>query len=125
VLPTQTSQVYYTRSPGRKRVRPPTDWQVVIHIPSRTRAQPTENEVYQEDILRSPTPIRVEPVDDINLVHSGVEGVEVDRDLLNVPDVVQLFSEVESESEEDGEADDGYDSPVPNENDDTSNNEEE
>jgi hypothetical protein len=125
VLPTQTSQVYYTRSPGRKRVRPPADWQVVIHIPARTRAQPTENEVYQEDILRSPSTILVEPENDINLVHSGVEGVEVDRDSLNVPDVVQLFSEVESEPEEDGEEDDGYESPPANETDDTSTNEEE
>ena len=121
VLPTQTSQVYYTRSPGRKRGRPPTDWQVVIHIPARTRAQPIENEVYQEDILRSPSTILVEAGTEINLVHSGVQGDEVDRNSLNVPDVVQL-SDPESEAEEDNEEDDGYDSP---DNDNTSDNEEE
>ena len=124
VLPTQATQVYYTPSPGRKRARPPMDWQVVIPIPARIRAQPTEIEVYQEDILRSPSTVLSEPDTAINLVRSGVKGVEVDRDSLNVPDVVQLFSEVESESEED-EEDDGYDSPAADETDDTSNNEEE
>ena len=41
-----------------------------------------------------------------------------------MPDVVQL-SDPESEAEEDNEEDDGYDSPVPIENVNTSDNEEE
>ena len=79
VLPTQVSQVYYTPSPGRKRVRTPADWQVVIHIPARNCIQLLDNEVYQEEILQRPINI-MEADNDLYLLEGGIEVDEAELD---------------------------------------------
>ncbi|XXG77368.1 hypothetical protein AAC387_Pa08g1535 [Persea americana] len=78
VLPTQTLQVYYTPSHVRKRDRPPADWQVVIHTPTRTRVQLVDGEFYQEEMLHRPPVINVDDNNELNQLVSGDEPDELD-----------------------------------------------
>lgn len=110
VLPTQTTQVYYTPSPGRKRDRPPADWQVVIHTPARRREEVVDGEIYQEQMLHSPTVINVDDSEIIQL-DGGDDPQEIGPELLLVLDndeEEELLTDTDTESEK--EEDDGYES---------------
>ena len=111
VLPSQTQQVYYTRTPTRKRDRPPIDWQVVVHTPARNRVQVVDGAVYQEEMLHNPLIINI---DDNNQLNNLERGGEDEMDL----DTVQQLDDTDSEEEDllsetntESEATDGYDSP--------------
>ncbi|KAK1399043.1 hypothetical protein POM88_008906 [Heracleum sosnowskyi] len=67
VLPTQTTQVYYTASPGKKRDRLPADWKVVIHTPARRREEVVDGDIYQEQMLHRPDVINVDEGEIIQL----------------------------------------------------------
>ena len=113
VLPSQASQVYYTRSPSKKRERPPAQWHAVIHTPARHRVHlvNVDDEVFQDD---QPFQISaIEGVDDegFDLVEHGVEPIVVDTNALLQPDGVELLVDPESEPE-DASDEDGYESPL-------------
>ena len=115
VLPSQTSQVYYTRSPCKKRQRPPAQWHVVIHTPARHRVHlvNVDDEVYQDETFQS-APIVVvddDAVHGLDLVEYGVDPNEVELSTLGVPDTEELLIDPESETEEVGD-EDGYESPT-------------
>ncbi|KAK1404226.1 DUF4216 domain-containing protein [Heracleum sosnowskyi] len=83
VLPTQTKQVYFTSSPGRKRDRPPSDWQAVIHTPTRRYGGDEPHEIDPEAIL---------------VLHDHIDTKEEE----------ELLIDTDSESESEG--DDDYES---------------
>ncbi|KAL8110077.1 hypothetical protein AgCh_025982 [Apium graveolens] len=85
VLPTQTKQVYYTPSPGKRRDRPPSDWQTIIHTPTRKCEEVVNGEFYQEEMLRRPDVINVEDNEVIQL-DGGDEPHEIDLELILVSD---------------------------------------
>ncbi|KAL8099853.1 hypothetical protein AgCh_032200 [Apium graveolens] len=60
ILPTQTKQVYYTPSPSKRRDRPPSDWQTIIHTLARRCEEVVIGEFYQEEMLRRSDVINVE-----------------------------------------------------------------
>lgn len=111
VLPTQTIQVYYTPSPVRKRDRPPTDWQVVIHTPARSRVQVIDGDFYQEEMLQRPPIINIEDNNDVIQLEGGDEPDELDPETVIVQDdsdiEKELLTDTDTESEEDG-----YESPI-------------
>ncbi|XP_074352803.1 uncharacterized protein LOC141691955 [Apium graveolens] len=112
VLPTQTTQVYYTPSPGRKRDRPPADWQVVIHTPARRREEVVDGEIYQEQMLNRPTVIEVDDNEVIEL-DGGDDPREIDSELILVPDDIELEEEellTDSDTDSGTDEDDGYES---------------
>ena len=112
VLPTQTTQVYYTSSPGRKRDRPPADWQVVIHTPARRREEVVDGEIYQEQMLNKPTVVDVDENEVIEL-DGGDDPHEIDSELILVPDDLEMTDEellTDSDIESNSEEDDGYES---------------
>ncbi|KAK1354775.1 hypothetical protein POM88_048031 [Heracleum sosnowskyi] len=113
VLPTQTKQVYYTPSPGKKRDRPPTDWQTIIHTPARRREEVISGEFYQEEILHGPTVINVDDSEVIQLDGED-EPDEIDPTLILVSDdIIDIEDEellIDTDSESESEADDGYES---------------
>ncbi|XP_074323740.1 uncharacterized protein LOC141660653 [Apium graveolens] len=89
VLPTQTTQVYYTPSSGRKRDRPPADWQM----------------------LNRPTVIEVDDNEVIEL-DGGDDPQEIDSELILVPDDIESEEELltDSDTESSADEDDGYES---------------
>ncbi|KAL8098121.1 hypothetical protein AgCh_031042 [Apium graveolens] len=112
VLPTQAKQVYYTPGPGKRRDRPPSDWQAIIHTPARRREEVVNGEFYQEEMLHRPAVINVDDSEVIQL-DGGDEPNEVDPELILVPDDIdteeeKLLIDIDSEFESDGE--DGYES---------------
>nr|XP_017239698.1 PREDICTED: uncharacterized protein LOC108212485 [Daucus carota subsp. sativus] len=112
VLPNQTVQVYYTSGPGRKRDRPPSNWQTIIHTPARRREEVVSGEFYQEQMLHRPTIVNVDENEVIQL-DGGDEPHEIDPELILVPNDTdteeeELLTDYDSESE--SEADDGYES---------------
>ena len=112
VLPNQTVPVYYTSSPGRKRDRPPSNWQTIIHTPARRREEVVSGEFYQEQMLHRPTIVNVDENEVIEL-DGGDEPHEIDPELILVPNDTdteeeELLTDYDSESE--SEADDGYES---------------
>ncbi|KAK1356869.1 hypothetical protein POM88_050125 [Heracleum sosnowskyi] len=113
VLPTQTKQVYYTPSPGKKRDRPPTGWQAIIHTPTRRREELVSGEFYQEEILHGPTVINVNDSEVIQLDGED-EPDEIDPALILVSDeIIDTEDEellIDTDSESGSEADDGYES---------------
>jgi hypothetical protein len=115
VLPTQASQVYYTRSPCKKRSRPPADWHTVIHTPARHRVHlvNVDDEVFQDERFQSSSIIDVESDgdDNLDLVEEGDEANIVELQALGVPDVEELLVDPESDDEDVGE-EDGYESPI-------------
>lgn len=113
VLPTQTSQVYYTTPPCKKRSRPPADWHTVIHTPARHRVHlvNVDDEVYQNETFQSSSIVDVESDDDLNLVEEGGETNMVELQALDVPDIEELLIDPDSDDEDVGE-EDGYESPI-------------
>ncbi|KAK1361942.1 hypothetical protein POM88_046416 [Heracleum sosnowskyi] len=113
VLLTQKKQVYYTPSPGKKRDRPPTDWQTIIHTPARRREEVISGEFYQEEILHGPTVINVDDSEVIQLDGED-EPDEIDPALILVSDdIIDTEDEellIDTFSESESEADDGYES---------------
>ncbi|XP_063942632.1 uncharacterized protein LOC135150300 [Daucus carota subsp. sativus] len=112
VLPTQTTQVYYTPTPGRKRDRPPANWQVVIHTPARRREEVIAGDVYQEQTLHRPNVINVEDDEVIQLDNKN-EAHEIDPELLLVADDIDTDNEellTDTDTEIDTDEDDGYES---------------
>ncbi|KAK1399147.1 hypothetical protein POM88_009010 [Heracleum sosnowskyi] len=110
VLPTQTTQVYYTASPGKKRDRLPADWKVVIHTPARRREEVVDGDIYQEQMLHRPDVINVDEGEIIQL-DGGDDPQEMDPALLLVSDneeEEELLTDTDTESE--NEEDDGYES---------------
>ncbi|KAJ8639970.1 hypothetical protein MRB53_016664 [Persea americana] len=113
-LPTQTLQVYYTPCPIRKRDRPPTDWQVVIHTLARTRVQLVDGEFYQEEMLHRPPVINVDDNNELNQLVGGDEPDELDPESVPVPvysdtEEEELLTETDTDTE--SEENDGYESP--------------
>ncbi|KAK1375170.1 hypothetical protein POM88_031363 [Heracleum sosnowskyi] len=97
-------------SAGRKRDRPPADWQVVIHTPARKREEVVDGEFYQESILYTPVVINVDD-DEIIQLDGGDNPEEIDPQLILVSDneeEEELLTDTDSELEN-GE-DDGYES---------------
>nr|XP_017240695.1 PREDICTED: uncharacterized protein LOC108213418 isoform X2 [Daucus carota subsp. sativus] len=112
VLPTQTTQVYYTPTPGRKRDRPPANWQVVIHTPARRREEVIAGDVYQEQTLHRPNVINVED-DEVIQLDDENEAHEIDPELLLVADDIDTDNEellTDTDTEIDTDEDDGYES---------------
>ncbi|KAJ8646970.1 hypothetical protein MRB53_008718 [Persea americana] len=114
VLPTQTLQVYYTPSPIRKRDRQPTDWQVGIRTPARTRVQLVDREFYQEEMLHRPPVINVDDNNELNRLVGGDEPDELDPKSLPVlvdsdTEEEELLTETDTDTE--SKEDDGYESP--------------
>ncbi|KAJ8650351.1 hypothetical protein MRB53_003374 [Persea americana] len=125
VLPTQTLQVYYTPNPIRKRDRPPADWQVVIHTPTRTRVQLIDGEFYQEEMLHRPPVINVDDNNELNQFVGGDESDELDPESVPVPvdsetEEEELLTEIDTDTE--SKEDDGYESPHDVQDDSESNN---
>ncbi|KAK1398848.1 hypothetical protein POM88_008711 [Heracleum sosnowskyi] len=105
-----SGKLYYTPSAGRKRDRPPADWQVVIHTPARKREEVVDGEFYQESILYTPVVINVDD-DEIIQLDGGDNPEEIDPQLILVSDneeEEELLTDTGSELEN-GE-DDGYES---------------
>ncbi|KAK1400946.1 hypothetical protein POM88_000551 [Heracleum sosnowskyi] len=97
-------------SAGRKRDRPPADWQVVIHTPARKREEVVDGEFYQESILYTPVVINVDD-DEIIQLDGGDNPEEIDPQLILVSDneeEEEFLTDTDSELEN-GE-DDGYES---------------
>ncbi|KAK1347093.1 hypothetical protein POM88_021756 [Heracleum sosnowskyi] len=113
VLPTQTKQVYFTPSPGRKRDRPPSDWQAVIHTPARRREEVVNGEFYQEEMLQRPAVINVDDNEVIEL-DGGDEPQEIDPESILVLDDIDIEGEeellIDTDSESESQGDDGYES---------------
>ncbi|KAK1379629.1 hypothetical protein POM88_026373 [Heracleum sosnowskyi] len=110
VLPTQTTQVYYSPSAGKKRDRPPADWQVVIHTPARKREEVVDGEFYQEPMLHSLVVINVDD-DEIIQLDGGDDPQEIDPRLILVSDneeEEELLTDIDTDLE--NEEDDGYES---------------
>ncbi|KAK1400174.1 hypothetical protein POM88_010037 [Heracleum sosnowskyi] len=105
-----TNSVYYTPSAGKKRDRPPADWQVVIHTPARKREEVVDGEFYQEPMLHSPVVINVDD-DEIIQLDGGDDPQEIDPQLILVSDneeEEELLTDTDTDLE--NEEDDGYES---------------
>ncbi|WOG93899.1 hypothetical protein DCAR_0313187 [Daucus carota subsp. sativus] len=105
-------KLYYTPTPGRKRDRPPANWQVVIHTPARRREEVIAGDVYQEQTLHRPNVINVED-DEVIQLDDENEAHEIDPELLLVADDIDTDNEellTDTDTEIDTEEDDGYES---------------
>ncbi|KAL8087840.1 hypothetical protein AgCh_037835 [Apium graveolens] len=112
VLPTQTKQVYYTPSPGKRRDRPPSDWQTIIHTPASRCEEVVNGEFYQEEMLRRSDVINVDDNEVIQL-DGGDEPHEIDPELILVLDDIDTEEEellIDTDSESESEGEDGYES---------------
>ena len=112
VLPTQTTQVYYTPTLGRKRDRPPANWQVVIHTSTRRREEVIGGDVYQEQTLHRPNVVNVDD-DEVIQLDDENEAHEIDPELLLVEEDIDTDNEellTDTDTEIDTDEDDGYES---------------
>lgn len=105
VFPIQASQVYYTPKASRKRERPPSDWQFVLHTSSRIATQGKLVEAYQESDVRSPLHVTLDPeFNQFNDLHGRGEDEEVevteDVEVVTIEDEEDELNSDDEETEE-------------------------